>query len=141
MEASMAKLHELQERRAHAVLEMRAINDKAEAEKRDYTDAENDKHKKLKTEIAGLDRQIERARDLQEAERSAPAILHHGRGDGNFEERSREYSLVKAMAGQAGLDVDFGREREISRELAHRSGRAPEGIFAPTAVFLEKRTM
>ena len=38
----MPKLHELQERRAHAVSEMRAINDKAEAEKRDYS-ADEDK--------------------------------------------------------------------------------------------------
>ena len=31
----MPKLHELQERRAHVVSEMRSINDKAETEKRD----------------------------------------------------------------------------------------------------------
>ena len=31
------ELHELQERRRRAVSEMRAINDKAEAEKRDYS--------------------------------------------------------------------------------------------------------
>jgi HK97 family phage major capsid protein len=135
------KLHELQERRTAIVADMRSINDKAEVEKRDYSETEDKRHKELKTELVGLDRSIQRATDLQEAERAAPAILHHGRGDGNFDERSREYSLVKAMAGQAGLDVDYGREREISRELAHRSGRSPEGIFAPTAVFLEKRVM
>ena len=134
----MAKLHEMQERRALAVSEMRAINDKAEAEKRDYSDAENDKHKELKTELAGLDRQIERARDLQEAERAAPAILHHGRGDGNYEKRAREFSLVKAINAQLGEDVDDGFEREISSrsEAAQRpevSGhrRAGSSISTP----------
>src|SRR4051812_12578985 len=104
----MAKLHELQERRALAVSEMRSINDKAESEKRDYSDGENDKHKKLKTELAGLDRQLERARDLQEAERAAPAILHHGRGDGQFEQRAREFSLLKAINARLGENVDDG---------------------------------
>src|SRR5262245_26250239 len=37
MEGYMPKLHELQERRAHAVSEMRAINDTAEREQRDYS--------------------------------------------------------------------------------------------------------
>ena len=138
----MAKLHELQERRAHAVSEMRAINDKAEAEKRDYSDAENDKHKKLKTELAGLDRQIERARDLQEAERAAPAILHHGRGDGHYEKRAREFSLVKAINAQLGEDVDDGFEREISSEVKRRSGRKFQGIAVPDEYFhSEKRTL
>src|SRR5262245_36989827 len=87
MEPTMAKLHELQERRALAVSAMQQINDKAEAESRDYSEAEDRRHKELKTELAGLDRQIQRAADLQEATRQAPAILHHGRGDGNFEDR------------------------------------------------------
>ena len=82
----MPKLADLQERRALAVSSMREINERAESEQRDYSDAEADKHRQLKTELTGLDRQIERARDLQELERAAPAILHHGRGDGQFRE-------------------------------------------------------
>lgn len=138
----MAKLHELQEQRARAVSEMRGINDKAEAEKRDYSDAENDKHKKLKTELAGLDRQLERARDLQEAERAAPAVLHHGRGDGSFEKRAREFSLVKAINARLGdIDVDDGFEREISAEVRNRSGRKFQGIAVPDQYFTEQRTL
>lgn len=138
----MAKLHELQERRAHAVSSMREINEKAETEKRDYTDAENTKHKELKTEIAALDRQIERARDLQEADRAAPAVLHHGRGDGQFDKRAREFSLVKAINARLGEDVDDGFEREISAEVRSRSGRKFQGIAVPDEYFYrEKRTL
>lgn len=138
----MPKLHELQERRSTAVSEMRSINDAAEREKRDYTDAENTKHKTLKTEIAGLDRQIERARDMQEAERAAPAILHHGRGDGQYEKRAREFSLVKAINAQLGENVDAGFEREISAEVRARSGRKFHGIAVPDEYFhIERRTL
>ncbi|SFJ25595.1 phage major capsid protein [Bradyrhizobium sp. Gha] len=136
----MAKLHELQERRAHAVSEMQSINDKVETETRDYSDAEDKRHKELKSEIAGLDRQIARAVDLQEATRAAPAILHHGRGDGSFEERAREYSLIRAIAHQSGMAVDAGREIEISQELQRRFGMTPEGMLAPTQIF-ERRVV
>src|SRR5262245_8660789 len=135
MEAAMARLHELQERRALAVSEMRTITDKAEAETRDYTEAENTQHKKLKTEIAGLDTQIQRARDLAEAERAAPAVLHHGRGDGQFEQRARQFSLVKAINARLGENVDDGFEREISAEVRSRSGRKFQGIAVPDEYF------
>lgn len=139
----MPKLHELQERRALAVSEMRAINEKAETEKRDYSADEDQKHKKLKTEIAGLDGQIQRARDLQEAERAAPAILHHGRGDGTYENRARDFSLLKAINARLGdVDVDAGFEREISAEVKRRSGRAFAGIAVPDEYFhVERRTL
>lgn len=137
----MPKLHELQERRSTAVSEMRSINEKAESEKRDYSDAENTKHKQLKTEIAGLDRQIAVARDLQECERAAPAVLHHGRGDGQYEKRAREFSLIKAINARLGEDVDDGFEREISAEVRSRSGRKFQGIAVPDEYFTERRTL
>ena len=57
---------------------VRTINDKAETEKRDYSEI-------------GLDKQIERARDVAEADRAAPAILHSGKlGDGAYEQRARD---------------------------------------------------
>lgn len=132
----MAKLFELQEQRARVVLEMQTINDKAETETRDYSPAEDKRHGELKTEIAGLDRQIQRATDLAEATRSAPAILHHGRGDGNFEDRCRtDYSLIRAIAHQSGMAVDAGFEIEASNELQRRNGIVPEGMLAPTQIF------
>ena len=136
----MAKLHDLQESRARAVSEMQSLNDKVETETRDYSDVEDKRHKELKADVVGLDRQIQRAADLQEATRSAPAILHHGRGDGNFEDRCRNYSLIRAIASQSGMAVDAGNEKEISQELQRRSGMAAEGILAPTNIF-EKRVV
>jgi HK97 family phage major capsid protein len=140
----MPKLHELQERRAHVVSEMRTLNTTAEKEARDYTADEDKKHRELKTELAGLDRNIERARDLQEAERSAPAILHSGRlGDGQYETRARQFSLLKAINARLGdVDVDAGFEREISSEVVRRSARRFVGIPVPDQYFdLEKRTL
>lgn len=138
------KLHELQEKRATVVGEMRSINAAAEKESRDYTDAEDTRHKALKTELGGLDRQIERARDLADAERAAPAILHSGRlGDGRYEERARQFSLLKAINARCGdVDVDVGFEREISSEVQRRSGRKFSGIAVPDEYFqVERRTL
>lgn len=140
------RLHELQERRAALATEMRGIADKAETENRDYTDAEDTKHKELRTELTALDKKIERARDVAEAERAAPAILHHGRGDGKFEERAREFSVVKCLRstlprGEGG-NIDLGFEREISSEVQRRTGREFEGFAVPDQIFLvERRTL
>ncbi len=124
------KLHELQEQRASAVASMRALTDKADGETRDLSDAEHTTFTDLKKKVAGLDRNIEVARDLAEAERSAPAILHHGRGDGRYEERARDFSITKAIAAQIGGDVDAGFEREIS---------APKSCGDPVASFKASR--
>jgi len=137
------KLHELQEQRASAVASMRALTDKADAEKRDLSDDEHKSFTDLKTKVAGLDRNIEVARDLAEAERAAPAILHSGRlGDGAYEQRAREFSITKAICARLGDNVDDGLEREISSEVARRSGRKFQGIAVPDEVFYaEKRTL
>lgn len=143
----MLKLHELQEARAAAVAEMRAISDKAETEKRDLTADEDTKFGQLKATIADLDKKIGRAQALADAERSAPAVVHGRLGDGAFEERAREFSITKAFRGLlprdlGGGDVDIGFEREISTEVAKRSGRKFEGLAVPDQVFLtEKRTL
>jgi len=134
------KLSDLQEQRAHAVQEMRSLSDKADAESRDLNDSEHTSFKMLKDKVAGLDRSIEIARDLAEAERQAPAVLHHGRGDGNFESRARDFSITKAIASAMGEQVDVGFEREISAETSRRAGRSCRGQWmVPDAVFLTER--
>lgn len=142
----MPKLHELREKRAAAVTEMRGLADKAEAETRDLTADEDKRFGELKAEIAGLDKKIERAEALANAERSAPGILVNGRGDGNFETRARDFSITRAIAATlppqlGGGNVDAGFEREMSAEVARRSGRSFEGIAVPDQVFLEQRTL
>jgi HK97 family phage major capsid protein len=136
------KLHELLEKRAAAVAKMRAIADKAETEKRDYSDDEDKEHRALKTEVADLDKKIERARDVESAERAAPVIIKGNGKDGVYEERARDFSITKAIAAHIGHDVDAGFEREISQEVSRRSGRTFEGIAVPDEVFLvERRTL
>jgi HK97 family phage major capsid protein len=141
------KLHELQEARASAVAEMRALSDKAETEKRDLTPDEDTKFGQLKTTIADIDKKISRAQTLAEAERSAPAIVHGRLGDGQYEERARDFSIVKAIRSAlprdvGGGDVDAGFEREISQEVQRRAGRAFQGIAVPDQIFeVERRTL
>jgi HK97 family phage major capsid protein len=121
---------------------MRGLADKAEAESRDYNEDEDKRHKALKAEIADLDTKITRARDLADAERAAPAILHNGAGDGRYEDRARQFSLVKAINARLGEDVDAGFEREVSAEVKRRSGRKFAGIAVPDEYFhAERRTL
>jgi HK97 family phage major capsid protein len=142
----MSKVFELQESRAATVIAMRSLADTAETEKRDLTTDEEKKFGELKTALADFDKRISRATAVAEAERSAPAVLHGPRGDGDFETRAREFSVVKAIRATLGRDlggdVDAGFEREISQEVARRSGRAVSGIAIPDQVFLaERRTL
>jgi HK97 family phage major capsid protein len=134
-------LQALREQRATKVDALKGIVSKAENEKRDLDNGEQTAFDSGRTEVERIERDIRNAEFLNEAERHAHGEPVNGGGNKHFEAECRGYSLVKAMAAQAGLDVDAGREREISRELAKRSGRSPEGIFAPTEVFLEKRVM
>jgi HK97 family phage major capsid protein len=136
----MLKLHELQEQRAAAVAEMRTLSDTAETQKRDLTADEDTKFGTLKTTIADLDKKIGRAQTLAEAERSAPAVVHGRLGDGAYEERARDFSITRAIRALlprdlGGGDVDAGFEREISAEVARRSGRKFEGLAVPDQVF------
>lgn len=134
------KLHELREARAQAVAQMRALTDKAETETRDLSDTESTQFSEHKAKVQELDRKIERAQFLADAERSAPAIIHHN-GDGRFEDRARDFSLVRAINAKLGEDVDAGFEREISSEVARRSGRKFQGIAVPDQFFTRTLTV
>lgn len=135
------KLHELQEQRAAAVTAMRTLADKVEAESRDYSADEDKKHGDLKKQITDLDAKITRAKDIAELERSAPAVISGNGKDGAFEDRARDFSITKAIASQIGDGVDAAFEREMSQEVARRSGRKFQGIAVPDEVFQEKRTL
>lgn len=134
-------LRELQERRTAAVVEMRGLADKAEAESRDLTGDEDSRFGTLKTDVADLDRRIGRQQAIMEAERSAPAISLSGRlGDGNFEQRAGQFSITKAIGAALGEDLDVGFEREMSAEVRRRNpGRKWQGIAVPDQVFVERR--
>jgi HK97 family phage major capsid protein len=140
------KLHELREARSKAVVAMRTLADLAEKESRDLNADEEKRFSELKTEVADLDKKIDRAVTLAEYERAAPAIVH-GNGDGRFEERARDFSITKAIRASlprdlGGGDVDVGFEREMSAEVSRRTGKKFEGIAVPDQVFdVEARTL
>lgn len=138
----MKTLAELQQLRAKALKGWKDMVAAAETETRDLTEAEETRADELQAEIASLDKQIARARALQEAERSSPAVLPRT-GDGRWEDRAAEFSITTAIRAQMGERVDDGRERELSAELVKRTGRTFKGIAVPSEAFgpVERRVM
>jgi hypothetical protein len=130
----------LKESRASKVDALRGIVAAAEKERRDMTEAEQAAFDTGKTELEAIEKQVRNAEFLAEFERRASGEPVTN-GDGRFEVECREFSIRKAIASQIyGLQVDAGREREVSQELERRSGTKAEGIMCPTAVF-EKRVV
>jgi HK97 family phage major capsid protein len=64
-----------------------------------------------------------------------------GSGDSRLDVELRSFSLRKAILSQVpGHTEDCQRERELSSEIARRSGRQSQGVCIPYSVF-EKRVM
>jgi HK97 family phage major capsid protein len=134
------RLNDLMERRAVLVAEMRSLTSKPAGDGGDLSAEQAQRFDMLKGEIEGLERTIERQRVLDDAERRMQGQPLGGSGDTRFDEQCREFSLRAAIAGAAGMNVEWGREREISAELARRSGRTFQGVAVPMAVF-ERRVI
>ncbi len=49
-------------------------------------------------------------------------------------EIGKRYSVINVIRALAGEAVDIGYEREVSDEIAHRSGKAAQGIYLPEFV-------
>lgn len=140
-------LRDLQERRAVLVTEMRALTAAPSGTGGDLSAEQATKFDALKTELEGVERSLERQRVLDEAERRMQGQNITGSGDNRLDESMREFSLRRAICMQVpdlAAQVDCGREREISAELARRAGRPFNGIAAPLAIFhqpIEKRVV
>lgn len=136
------KLNELMEKRGRAIQSMREITEKP-ANGGDLSDEQNAKFDQLKGELRSLDAAIERQKLIDEADRQTQGEKLTTTGDDRLDTELRNFSLVRAMAAQvpelAG-NVDNGRERELSAELARRSNRKPDGFMVPMAVF-ERRVL
>jgi HK97 family phage major capsid protein len=134
------KLSELLERRAKLVTEMRSLTNSPTGDGGDLSAEQTTKFDSFKTELEGIERNIERQRLIDETERRMSGERLTGNGDGNFDSLCRDFSLTRAIASQIDpRSVDAGRELEINKELARRSGRAPQGIFVPLNALVEKR--
>ncbi len=136
-------LPQLLEKRAAKVSRLRAIQATAADGARDLTDAEQREFDTLEGEVRALDDgPIKRARALENIERSAPATPLNDNTPGDFDRECRSYSLTRALAYASGMQVDAGRELEVSQEIARRSGRTPQGIFAPNNItHIERRVV
>lgn len=91
------------------------------------------------TELRTLDAKLDRQRKIDAAERTEPGRPINGDHKLDSEIRSK-FSLSRAVAGAAGLAVDWGFEREVQGELAKRAGRPAEGLYIPMELF-EKRAL
>lgn len=132
-------LKDLLEKRARLVQEMRAITENPEGAG-DLSEAQARRFDELKGELETAEKAIGRQQLLDEAERRMQGTPLTTSGDNRLDQELRSFSLVRAIAGAAGLAVDWGRERELQAELAKRNGRPAQGILVPLEVF-EKRVL
>lgn len=131
-------LRELIEKRSRLTASMRQLIDAPKGQAGDLSDDQQQEFDRMKGEAETLERQITRQQTVDDMDRRAAGTAITSTGDDRFDEQCRNFSIVRAIAGAAGLDVDDGPEREVSKELNRRAGRALEGIQVPFMA-LEKR--
>ncbi|MFC7552640.1 phage major capsid protein [Pseudoroseomonas wenyumeiae] len=138
-------LREMLERRAAIAADLRSINDKPAGENGDLSTEQRSRWDALKGELETLEQRIGRQSTLDDAERRMQGQPLGGTGDANLDREMRSFSLVRAIASQVpNLNVDAGRERELSQEVARRAGRPFQGMAVPMSVFhqsVEQRVM
>lgn len=130
---STTNLRQLTERRAAITAEMHQLD--AAAGDGDLSTEARARFDALKVESDQLQARIERQAVLDDLERRAAGTPIGGTGDRHLDIELRSFSLARAIAGAAGLGVDWARERAISDELERRSGRQPSAgrVLVPFA--------
>ncbi len=96
----------------------------------------------LEAEAATLAAQESRQAALDELDRRAAGAPLAGSGDTRFDDLAASVTVLDTIRAQLGeRDAGAGRAREYSAEIARRSGRTPNGLFAPVgAGRAEQRT-
>ena len=119
------------EKRAQLVKQLRDAQDAADTTNNgSMTDEQSAAFDKIKAALAELEEAMQRRALIEEHERRANGAPI-ATADRLHERARHEFSIVRAMAAAAGLNVDAGREKEISQEIVRRSGRTFEGIAVP----------
>ena len=131
---------DLQEQRHKLIADMRGLTEKPSGEAGDLSSEQAEHFERAKAQLKAIEGQLERLQYLEDAERREAGTPVTGSGDRQLDEELRSFSLIRAIAAQSGMDVDAGRERELSQELQRRSGLKAQGIMVPMQVF-EKRVM
>ena len=132
----MSKLHELKSRLAKLIDEGRKIEANPAGDAGALAADQETRSSEIMSEVEQLEARIARAARLDDAERRSNGTVIAGTGDEHLDVALRDFSLVRAIASQVpNLGVDASRERELSAELAKRSGRQFEGMAVPMSVF------
>ncbi len=131
------------ERRAHLVKELRELQDAADAAADGAMTAEQAAaFDKIKAALAELEDALGRRAAIEEAERRMAGQPIGGTGDPRLDREVRCFSVTRAIGAAAGIvGIDAGREREVSAELARRSGKQTEGIIIPFGALAETRVV
>ena len=139
----MKRLSDIIEQRGKLVADMRKIADNPKGEGGDLAKDQAEQFERMKGDLASLEKRIERQQVLDDAERRMQGQPISGSGDEHLDEALRGFSLrrtIASMVPDIAGSIDIGRERELSQEIARRSGRNFQGIAVPMQVF-EKRVM
>ena len=119
------------ERRAKLVKELRELQDAADTSSNgSMSEEQASAFDKIKAALAELEDAMGRRALIEEAERRMGGTPVAS-ADRAFDRQLHDFSIVRAIAAAAGLDVDAGREREVSQEIARRAGRKFEGVAVP----------
>ena len=125
----MTTMRELAARRDAIRTEMRAIH---AAHPDALPEAQAARWTVLESEVATLQAQETRQATIDDLDRRATGqpVAGTGHGDARFDELAAAVTIVDVIRAQMGsTDAASGRAREVSAELARRSGRAPEGLL------------
>jgi HK97 family phage major capsid protein len=124
--------NQLKAQREPLITALREIRDAATAAG-SLTDEQNTKATEIRGKLADLDRRIDLDTLVEEQERRMQGVaLTTAAGGDQFEQLAGQVTLVDVIRAQVpGFESDkgVGRAREVSQELARRSGRAPQGIY------------
>ncbi|NHZ83947.1 phage major capsid protein [Massilia sp. CCM 8695] len=127
-------IHQFKEQKAQAVQEMRALVEKAQAEKRNLSGDESAKFDALKSRVTDLEGQESRASFLADAERRMIGTPV----DKSQADLESGISFLEVLrAGMEGRNLT-GAAAEYSQETERRTGRKAGGMFIPLSL-LEKR--
>jgi len=124
---------------------MRSITNSPAGNGGDLSAEQSAKFDTLKTELEALEKRIARQQVVDEAERRMQGAPISGTGDNRLDKALEGYSLRRAICSQVpdlAQQIDCGREIELSKEFARRSGYGFQGICVPTAALtIERRTL
>lgn len=128
------QLHEIREKKAGIVAEMRRILATAETEKRSLNPAEQSAFDKLKGEITALEADEARAQFIEEAERRSLGTPV----DRQAAALEQRVSLVEAINAHAEQRSLTGALAEYNAEQK-RQGVQAKGVLVPQSIFNETR--